>query len=420
MKTKILSAVFLLGNVIGVNAQSKSILFLGNSYTYVNNLPQVLHDLALANGKTITFDSNTPGGYTLQNHSQDPNTIAKIYQQPWDYVIIQAQSQEPSFSPAQVAAQTFPYATKLDSMVHDNDSCSQTMFYMTWGRKNGDAGNCPSYPPVCTYAGMQQRLRDSYVQMGQDNHAMVGPVGIAWKNIIATNPAFDLYQSDESHPTEWGTYAAACVFYSSIYRESCVGIPYYFTIPQADAQLIQTIASSVVLDSMTTWNTEVYHPHPLYTIAGNGLTVTWTNTSTNSTSATWDFGAGPVTQDTLSHTFPGPGSYPFTLVATNNCLSDTLHDTLQIPLFTNLAELYSGHGLFVWPNPSDGLVCVSQVLPKAFDWRVFDLRGVLISAGTEAQKRETNLDLTMLSPGTYVLELRTETLTQRKKIVITR
>ncbi|TND08688.1 MAG: PDK repeat-containing protein [Bacteroidetes bacterium] len=421
MIRSLFSAALLFNGIACVSAQSYSVLFIGNSYTYVNNLPQVLQSLAQADGKNITFDSSTPGGYTLQMHTQDANTISKIYQQPWDYVVIQAQSQEPSFSPAQVASQTFPYAAMLDSMIKDNDSCTQTLFYMTWGRKNGDASNCASYPPVCTYAGMQQRLRDSYVQMGQDNGAMVGPVGIAWKNIIATNPAFDLYQADESHPSTWGTYAAACVFYSSVFRESTVGIPYYFSIPQADAQLIQGIASSVVLDSMSTWNTEIYHPHPAYTATGSGNSVTLTSTSTNNSSVNWDFGAqGNSAQPVFSHTFPAAGAYPFTLIASNNCLSDTLYDTLLVPLFTGVPELYPGRGFDISPNPSAGIFRVHVPVPAAYDWQLFDLRGLPVACGANKTARETSIDLSEIPAGTYLLRLKGEQLVQTKKIVISR
>lgn len=405
-------------SVLPAAAQSYSILFIGNSYTYVNNLPQVLANLAQAGGKSISFDSSTPGGYTLQMHTQNASTIAKINQQPWDYVVIQAQSQEPSFSPAQVAAQTFPYAAMLDSMIQNNDSCTQTVFFMTWGRKNGDASNCASYPPVCTYAGMQQRLRDSYVQMGQDNGAMVSPVGICWKNIIATNPAFNLYQSDESHPSEWGTYAAACTFYSTIFRESCVGLPYYFTLPQADAQLIQGIASSVVLDSMSTWNTEVYHPHPSWSATGNGNTVTLTSTSTNSNSASWDFGSGPVTQNPVTQTFPGNGAYPFILIASNSCLSDTLQDTLYIPLTTGIISPDDSQGMQLYPNPSNGLIELAPPPGSTASWRLFDLAGQLLRSG-KTSGTKTTIDLRDLPAGHYRMEMSTGQAVTCRPLVLT-
>ena len=48
---------------------------------------------------------------------------------------------------------------------------------MTWGRENGDQSNCQSWPPVCTYEGMDDLLRERYMIMANDNNALVAPVG---------------------------------------------------------------------------------------------------------------------------------------------------------------------------------------------------------------------------------------------------
>src|SRR5687767_11563345 len=74
---------------------SHRVLFLGNSYTGVNNLPQIVHDVALSVGDTLVFDSYFPGGYQLESHSLDVISQNKIMTGGWDYVVIQGQSQEP-------------------------------------------------------------------------------------------------------------------------------------------------------------------------------------------------------------------------------------------------------------------------------------------------------------------------------------
>ena len=135
-----------------------SVLFIGNSYTAVNNLPQLVKDIALANNDTLIFDSNTPGGYTFNQHFNDINTKSKINSTAWDYVVVQAQSQEPSFSPSQVMQQTYPYAKKLDSLIKLNNLCTTTIFYETWGRKFGDASNCGNYPPVLYVHGYAKQI----------------------------------------------------------------------------------------------------------------------------------------------------------------------------------------------------------------------------------------------------------------------
>ena len=61
-----------------VHAQQTSVLFIGNSYTYVNDLPNTLRQLALSLDDTMTVASSAPGGYTLFQHSTyAPTPIAR-------------------------------------------------------------------------------------------------------------------------------------------------------------------------------------------------------------------------------------------------------------------------------------------------------------------------------------------------------
>jgi hypothetical protein len=312
-------------------AQTTSILWLGNSYTAANNLPDLLYQLALSGGDTVTYNSNTPGGYTLQMHSQNATSLQLINQQPWDFVVVQAQSQEPSFDPAYVNANVFPYATFLDSAIQNNDSCTQTVFYMTWGRKNGDASNCAAWPPVCTYLGMQGLLRERYVQMAHDNNAVTAPCGEAWRNVIATTPSYDLYIADESHPSLYGSYLNACVFYATMFRKSPVGLPYMASLPTGDAYFLQQVAAATVFDSMTVWNTNVNYADPGFTaVAQSGLTYSF-NANASMAMHQWNFGSGFVSGSANeTYTFPAAGNYVVEHVTWNGCLYDTLRDTVQI------------------------------------------------------------------------------------------
>jgi len=201
--------IFIVPNLIF--AQSYDILFVGNSYTYYNNMPQMVADIASSFGDTVSFDQSTPGGASLYGHSQNQTTLDKINQQDWDYVVLQDQSQNPSLSPSYVNANVYPYAQSLVNAIEQNYNCSEPLFYMTWGRKYGDQSNCNNYPPVCTYLGMQQRLRDSYINMGNTNNASVSPVGVAFKNSIAHDSTIDLYNNDNSHPSVWKLFS--CLYF---------------------------------------------------------------------------------------------------------------------------------------------------------------------------------------------------------------
>lgn len=259
---------------INTFAQAKkkiNVLFLGNSYTYVNNLPQLIKDIANANGDTLLYDSNCIGGYTFENHFNDVTSCAKIKAQAWNFVVLQAQSQEPSFSPGQVAAQTLPFAIKLDSLVKRANLCAQSVFFETWGRKNGDASNCAAYPPICTYLGMQDRLRASYKLFADTTHTLMSPVGEAWRKSITNKPSLELYSTDESHPVIEGSYLAACVFYEVLFRKSVVANSYTAGLTATNVAFLQQVAHSVVNDSLLVWNIGKYNPCPTAGILNEGL-----------------------------------------------------------------------------------------------------------------------------------------------------
>jgi hypothetical protein len=247
-------------------AQQIDVLFIGNSYTGANDLPNSFRQLALSLGDTVSVASVTPGGYTFQGHSVYTATLDAIASQPWDFVVLQEQSQIPSFPIEQVEQISFPFATQLVAAILANDSCTQPVFYMTWGRQNGDADNCDTWPPVCTYEGMQALLRERYLQMAFDNDAFAAPAGVAWKNLRDQYPMLNLYVGDGSHPSVAGTYVVANTMYATMFRASTVGASFTMGLAADTALIIQGIASTTVLDSLSTWNIGVSDPDASFTL----------------------------------------------------------------------------------------------------------------------------------------------------------
>lgn len=233
--------------------QTKEVLFLGNSYTNANNLPMMVHDIALSKGDTLIYDSNTPGGYTLNGHSANVISQDLITKGSWDYVVMQEQSQLPSLPDSIFHINSLNVAITLAGQIRAVNPVTIPMFYMTWGRKNGDASNCGWWPQVCTYAGMQSILRSNYLIMGDTNMAEVAPVGAVWRDVRANNSSIELYAGDGSHPSLAGTYLAACTFYASIFHKSPVGAYFPQNLNAADAQIIQDQAYQTVFDSLSVW-----------------------------------------------------------------------------------------------------------------------------------------------------------------------
>ena len=325
--------------------QTKEVLFVGNSYTFYNDLPNMVKQIALSFGDTLNYDQNTPGGATLQMHSTNTQTLSKISQQQWDNIIIQCQSQEPSFSPSQVSNDVFPYAQILIDSIESNNICTKPIFFMTWGRKYGDQQNCQFYPPICTYAGMQKRLRESYLDMTFNHNATCSPVGMSWKESIVQDSALNLYSPDNSHPNIYGSYLAACTFYATIFKKSPIGSTYMpIGISHATSVSLQTIASNTVLDSLFTWN--IFNAD--FTFNVNNDIVVFNNLSSNFESVLWDFGDGTTsTDENPLHIYSNSGNYTVSLtVYTNsNCNQETITHSITINNPTNINSVEENKNL---------------------------------------------------------------------------
>lgn len=406
MTKRILTICFIF-SIIGLQAQQTKVLWIGNSYIYTNNLPLVFQNLALSGGDTVVFDQNTPGGTTLSAHYSNATTLQKIAQPGWDYVVIQAQSQEPSFPPTQVYEQTLPYAQLLDSLVHEANPCAKTVFFMTWGRKFGDTQNCANYPPLCTYEGMTLRLRWGYKEMADTTHAIIAPVGMAWKAVREANPDLELYSPDNSHPALAGTYLSACVFYNTIFRKNSAGLNYTAGIEASNVSLMQSLADATFNDSLEVWNIDRWLPAADYSLVQNGLELSFQQECTNSNSYFWDFGDGNTSaQPNPIHEYAAAGSYELTLIAGDGCEFDTV-SAIQTVAPTAVLEPLRGQWR-VFPNPAGNDVRIQSVTPERFHIAVYSSRGQLVKA-FDAEGTLITLDFSDLETGVYQIICSTRT-----------
>ena len=237
---------------------SLNVLFVGNSYTASNNLPNIVSTIANSMGDYLYTESNLIGGATLQTHVNNTTTNNLIMSGDWDYVAIQEQSQYPSFPIWQVEQDVFPYATQLNQLISDYTDCGQTIFFMTWGRENGDTKNCANWPPVCTYEGMDDLLQERYMIMANNNSAFVSPVGAVWRYIRDGQYEIDLYNSDGSHPSFLGSYVAGVCFYTAMFQKDPLNIPWNeewdMVLSETNADIIHEIVKMVVYDNLDEWN----------------------------------------------------------------------------------------------------------------------------------------------------------------------
>ncbi|MFL5342511.1 MAG: SGNH/GDSL hydrolase family protein [Gemmataceae bacterium] len=230
------SCMFLFAVIAGTSlhapaiAESKPVrvLFIGNSYTYVNDLPAMLAALAKAGGqRPLEHDRETPGGVSFEKHWKDGKAAKKIAAGGWDFVVLQEQSLRPLTNRPLM----FEFAAKLDAEIRMQNA--KTLLYQTWSRQDAP--------------DKQDELSRAYVELGKELKAGVVPVGAAWQAALKADPALKLHGPDKSHPSKAGTYLAACVFYAAIYDRSPEGLPGApGGLSDADAKKLQAVAWKTV------------------------------------------------------------------------------------------------------------------------------------------------------------------------------
>ena len=297
---------------------AKRALFIGNSYTYVNNLPQMAADLATSAGDNLIFDSHAIGGYKLIQHATDITTLNKIMVGNWDYVVLQEQSQTPYSS-----ATNFPNGVfALYDLIKQYNFCAEPILYQTWGYKNGDVANCLSIPSVCTYTGMTARLKSEYTSMASSKRIKLSPVGSVWKYMADNYPTINLHQSDNSHPTIEGTYIAACCFYTSFFNKSPLNITNDYGLSATNTSIIRNEVKVILFDSLSNYdfNTPPVADFNFWIQNSASNQVVFNNNSIAADTYFWNFGDGSTSTTTLTsvaHTFSVNETYSVSLTVTN-------------------------------------------------------------------------------------------------------
>jgi len=190
---------------------SLRLLFIGNSYTQVNDLPATLRSIATSSKVPPTIETETVavGGATLEDLYKTTNARAVIQKGGFSHVVLQGQSVEPLAQPTVFQQYATLFATDVRAIA------AIPTFYETWARREGD----PLYTEIFSGgspAAMQDGLLAAYDKAGKTPGDIVVHAGEAWRATLAQHPEIVLFQVDGSHPTMSGTYLTACVFYDKL------------------------------------------------------------------------------------------------------------------------------------------------------------------------------------------------------------
>ncbi|MDG1330738.1 MAG: hypothetical protein P8P74_00295 [Crocinitomicaceae bacterium] len=201
-----------------VSAQEEplKVLFIGNSYTHMNNMPKMFDKIAKDAGMNVLVEKCAQSSATFKIHAEErPEVYEAINKRKWDYIILQGFSRELAFEQSQLDSTIVPYADKLTKAIYENNECTNVMFYMTWGYKHGYGHR----EETDSYDKMTDKIKDGYTYISNYYNLPVVPVGLVWRDVRRSNEDINLYAPDLAHPSKKGSYLVACTFFKAIFGE---------------------------------------------------------------------------------------------------------------------------------------------------------------------------------------------------------
>ncbi|UAM98152.1 hypothetical protein K8354_18040 [Polaribacter litorisediminis] len=190
-------------------AQNKPIkvLFVGNSFTYYHNLPQVVSAMAKSQGYTINTRHSTIGGATLEDHwksKRGVQTRKMIENEHWDYVVFNNHS----LSAIKTPKYFIKYSKKFADLIKKKGA--EPIFMMTWAYKSN---------PL-----MLLEIEKMYQKLSVLTKTDFVPCGSLFAASLHYRPDLELFH-DDKHPSQNGTYLLGLSFYKYFIGKKITYIP---------------------------------------------------------------------------------------------------------------------------------------------------------------------------------------------------
>lgn len=196
---------------VQLSAQEKEdpikILFVGNSFTYFWNMPQLVDAMAETQGVDISGHQSTVGGSNLEQHwKSEKGTVTRqlLEEKEWDYVVFG----DHSLSTIDTPERFKEYGTKFAELVRSKGA--EPIFYMTWAYKSN---------PL-----MQETITKGYMDLATSLNAKVLPVGPVYMKARTARPDLEFY-FDDKHPSSDGTYLIALTITKLLTGKSILEVP---------------------------------------------------------------------------------------------------------------------------------------------------------------------------------------------------
>ena len=180
------------------------VLFIGNSLTYTNNLPDIVQTIAEAAGHTLAQGMVALPGVSLEDHWRS-GVESTILSSKADVVVMQ---QGPSSLPEnQVYLRE--WTEKLAPAIRE--AGGEPALYMVW--------------PESARPFAFDAVYESYLGAAEAVNGLLMPAGQAWIHVWGQDPELQLYGPDGFHPSQLGSAVAALTIYRVLFNEDVSHLP---------------------------------------------------------------------------------------------------------------------------------------------------------------------------------------------------
>ena len=402
---KYLFGILLALTLITVKGQDTvKVLFIGNSFTYFNDMPMMFDSIARSAGYKVKTQMYAPGGVSVGDTSQgtmahmnNPVVYENIRSDHWDYVVLQDNQGRFVLDYGVFPSSSLVIQGHLqirDSVVKNNP-CAKMVWFTGWGMKNG-------LPPNGnTGIEMIERIAANYRYLNDTAHQIIAPIGGTWKKIILMNPAFDLWSPDQTHPSVEGSFLTASLLYATIFRDFPQNSPFNSSLTTSTTSLLKQAAWETLNDSFPITNLASITPALVFQ---NNQLVSNIYSQYN-----W-YQNLQYLQGENSNILPVSSTGYYFLMAsdTYGCKLKSL--TQQIN-FQSQEEVTQQNNMMLFPNPASNELNVTFNFPvsEKMQFEVMDFSGKIVKKGkatlSQLNSQLLKINIALLPSGFYVFSV---------------
>jgi hypothetical protein len=185
--------------------EGRPVLFIGNSYTYLMDIPGIVQALAdSAGGEKLAVATVAGPDMALVDHWSEGTAVREIRKGGWEWVVLQQGPSSTAINRDTLLLATRQFATEITRV------SARPALFSAW----------PSQSRRQDF----DRAIESYVLASAEVDGLFLPVASAWLAAWRLDPSVRLY-ADGLHPSLDGAYLSALVIYARLLGKSPRGLP---------------------------------------------------------------------------------------------------------------------------------------------------------------------------------------------------